>query len=365
MKNNNYNIFYLFLTLFLIFIFNNVCCQTWITNGLTEKFTDMSIYDIEYNSNKLWILSDYHLYEVNGDSAIILYLDSFSSGPISNYYKKKHSKYIGYDKFARSKKSLFLFNQYLMNSFLRIYNDTVTYASFLLNENEKILFIDTDEKENIYFLGVSRDNKLSKYFMIQYNLLNNQYRNELITLDDSMEIVFFTINQEEKMFILRSYNKSLNIYRDNLYYDSTYNFEDKYSYNLNNGFKYDNIFYKSFKLENKTYLLSSNGKLLVLENRSIMMFRTTLVTNGACFWFMLVDNFIFYTDNQGFKKYDYDNNILSVIETDVPRINIASTGYKFRNIVRIDNYIYGINGAWDQRIFCNVLSNGIRIYKFK
>lgn len=365
LKNKNFQILVLLLMLLNVSLYKSSYSQTWVSNNLTNRFSNSFVEDITYHSDNLWILADGTIYKTNGDSAIALFLDSCSNGYLSNFCNKDMPLLNLFNKFIKSRNSLFIYNKYYTSGFIRIINNIVSYKSLFLNKNEKVIFSDTDLNESIYFISKTKQSKFSNYFIIKYDSLNNQHRNKLITLKDSAELIYFSVHGSQYFYITRTYFNNPDIYYDNIFWGNVNKYEINYHDNLHNGFQTDKVKYNFYETENDTYILSSNGKLFDFDSNSLRRFWTTLSTNGACFWFLVIDNQVYYTDNQGFKKYDIANNILSIIESDIRENNIASTGYKFRNIIKANDYIYGFNGSWDQRTFCNYLSNGIRIFKYK
>lgn len=365
MKNKNGIVYFSLFVIHLFFISGNIFCQEWLSNKMTVYFKDFYVHDIVVDIDGTWILTD-NLYFVDNNSNVKIYLEYTSSGYLWKNYKIGKFEFYQFDKLAKSNGCLFLVNRNLMNSYLKICNDTVYNISISLNPREKILFFDSDYNDNVFLVGKNENTINGRYFFLQYNSINVQKRSDLINFSDSVSILNFFANNTNKIFITRTQNKKCNTYRDDLNFDTICNYNLMRQYNLNNGFANDNVYYNSFKDKNIIYILSSNGMFFILENQNVKSFKTTLATNGGCFWFLVKNNFIYYTDNQGFKKYDYVRNVLTIIDCDDSSYdNFVSSGYRFRNIRIKDDYIYGNYGDWSNGSGCEVISNGIGIYKLK
>ncbi|HPS64495.1 MAG TPA: hypothetical protein PK447_02845 [Ignavibacteria bacterium] len=383
----NIKLINIILLLFLLAAANECLPQKWVNNNITEYFSKILLDDMNSTKNDIWLLGMGYLYRIH-DSTIKSYEipAKINEGSLidyerTNFNEKAEKKEESTETIGKTNYSLLSGNGSVLWMIQPVTNKYFTiiegedFKQFnctceLLDITSEIINHQVDEYGKLWILYRLYNSK--EYVLFSVDKSGKYDINKIEFSFPVNMIKCFFIYKGKLHFVISKYNKERGIYSD---YDVLYPDDSKIvqinEYISDSGF--NDIGYKIHIINNdRCILISSNGKILFPDNIGIMYNNDfKILSKGSCFWFTLVNKLIYFTNADGFFKYDIESGrLLEVIDYILPKGYYTSPTpyyYDMKNIFYFNNCIWGLKCSWDKegKPLCNVKTNGIKIYKLK
>lgn len=334
--------------------------QEWIHNNLTES--EIAVEDFSFHENDVWIAASNSennsgilknfksLFLYHNDSLISFGLDPGSIGPLSKYRNKTAEFFFANIKIVDNTIWLYSLNPRL--NIIKIVNDTIYNQNVNIQESYSLLSVNFDKDKRIWLLYFNTP--LSEWgfkYKFYYSSENKFLEYETPYLMENIHIRLFQFFNNQKIFITskkedKEYKNKLIIIDEK---NKCYQYDVK-SYNERIDFRY---YYNNANF----YILDNKGNLYLIDNAGTITVKETSLNSDYCFWFIVFNDIVYYSDREGLFKYELTSDNTSKIEINMGKF------ISFKNIQLINNQIWGTPGILSSNKDCSTNGNGIRILK--
>jgi len=366
-------IIYLSLIFFLLCTYE-VIPQTWEKNNVTEYFSDKFISDIATANNKIWLMDrEHYLYSVENDSIQMYNIPrNIKYGRLEDYredFKERKFGVFGemfYIDLSSNDEVLWLIHS--NRSFIKIGGGYFEKYDCELDSNLEVINHQVDKFGNLWILFKIYKNGNYIFYMDK----DGKYSIEKIKFPYKVSSTKnFYVYKEKLHFIISIYNEKRDIYSD---YDIIYSDNPELNDKINDYLPIDK--YTEYKInfpnDSTFIIISSKGEIIysdIYKERPAE--NTSINISSSCYWFTVINNLIYLSNEVGFYKYDITSRrLLEVIDVGKEINNFSFLSpyfYQFKYLTYFDNHIWGLNNWWGEfgKSVCDVSTNGIKIYKIK